>query len=209
LHSTKDFARFDPKSGKRTDLAPLPEGRSSHDAAVLGNQLFVVGGWELGGAGDGKWHDTALVCDLTAEKPAWKETAKPPFMRRALAVAASRGKIYVMGGMDDSNEMSAAVNIYDPQSARWSLGPVLPGKPADDFGASAFGSEKHIFVTNALGTVYRLAEDGQTWEEAAKLQHPRTFHRLLLDSAGSLIVVGGTARGAGKVAQLESLRISK
>ena len=30
-------------------LAPLPEARSSHDAVVIGDKLYVVGGWTLSG----------------------------------------------------------------------------------------------------------------------------------------------------------------
>jgi hypothetical protein len=32
------------------DIAPLPAPRSSHDAVVLGNKLYVVGGWQLNGS---------------------------------------------------------------------------------------------------------------------------------------------------------------
>ena len=38
------FARFDPESNSWEDLPPLPEGRSSLDAAVVGDTLYVVGG---------------------------------------------------------------------------------------------------------------------------------------------------------------------
>ena len=61
LHSTRDFARFDPKSGQWQELAPLPEARSSHDAALVGSRLFVVGGWDLAGEKGGQWHETAYV----------------------------------------------------------------------------------------------------------------------------------------------------
>jgi hypothetical protein len=45
---------------------------------VIGDKLFVVGGWKLDGKGTaGAWHDTALVLDLAAEKPAWKSFPQP------------------------------------------------------------------------------------------------------------------------------------
>ncbi|WP_425616425.1 DUF3386 family protein [Anatilimnocola sp. NA78] len=205
LHSSKDFARFDPKSGKWTDLAPLPTGRSSHDAAVIGDHLYVVGGWELTGEGDGSWHETALVCDLSQAQPEWKETGKPPFMRRALAVAGYRGKLYVLGGMTDSNEMTGAVSVYDPATKTWSEGPALPGKGMETFGPSAFGADHGLFATTGNGTVHRLADDGKTWAKAGELKHPRFFHRLVIADDGGVVAVAGTTRG-GKVLETETVR---
>ncbi len=61
LHSRADFARFDPVTRQWTELAPLPEGRSSLDAAVVGNDLYAVGGWKMSGKGtESVWHDTVL-----------------------------------------------------------------------------------------------------------------------------------------------------
>lgn len=199
LVSTRDFSRFDPATGKWTELTPLPRGRSSHDAALVGDQLFVVGGWELAGEGDGDWHTTALVCDLSLEKLEWKEIAKPEFMRRALAVAGYENKLFVLGGMTDSNEVTQAVSIYDPKSDRWSQGPNLPGSGMATFGPSAFGGDSGLFATVADGTVLRLAKG---WLPVATLKSPRFFHRLVIAEDQSLIVVGGTSR-SGKALAVE------
>jgi N-acetylneuraminic acid mutarotase len=206
LHSQADFARFDPVKGAWQDLAPLPAGRSSHDAALIGSKLYVVGGWQLAGKGDGEWHTTAYVCDLSEPMPQWAEITAPPFKRRALAVAGYAGKLYVMGGMDDSNDMSTGVDIYDPASKTWSRGPKLPGKPMDGFGASAFGTEQGLFAATGSGLICRLSADGKSWEQVGKLNHARMFHRLVADEAGKLLVVGGTSRG-GKVHEVESLEV--
>ncbi|MCU0879509.1 MAG: DUF3386 family protein [Pirellulaceae bacterium] len=206
LHSQADFARFDPLKGGWQDLTPLPAGRSSHDAALIGSKLYVVGGWQLAGKGDGEWHTTAYVCDLSEPMPQWSEITAPPFSRRALAVAGYAGKLYVMGGMDDSNDMSTGVDIYDPASKAWSRGPKLPGKPMDGFGASAFGTEQGLFATTGSGILCRLSPDGKSWEQVGKLNHPRMFHRLVADEAGKLLVVGGTSRG-GKVHEVEALEV--
>jgi N-acetylneuraminic acid mutarotase len=207
LVSMPDFARFDAKSGRWQDLAPLPRGRSSHDAALVGSKLYVVGGWEMDGEGDGDWHNTALVCDLAHSEPQWQEIAKPPFMRRALAVAGYQGKLYAIGGIDDSNETTTDVQIFNPATGAWSKGPALPGEPFEGFGASAFGSERGLFASSRSGAVVRLNGDGQGWSEIAQLNHPRFFHRLLTTGDGRLVVVGGTSRG-GKVAEVEALQLA-
>jgi hypothetical protein len=205
LHSQRDFTCFDPATGKWTELTPMPRGRSSHDAALVGDQLYVVGGWELTGEGDGDWHTTALVCDLSQAKPEWKEIASPPFRRRALAVAGFAGRLYVLGGMTDHNEVTAAVSIYDPKSNQWSEGPALPGKGMDTFGLSAFGGQPGLFATMAEGSLMRLTDDGKSWERVGSLNHPRFFHRLVMADDGQLFAVAGSTRG-GKVLQTEAIR---
>jgi N-acetylneuraminic acid mutarotase len=206
LYSTPDFARFDAKSGQWQALSPLPRGRSSHDAAILGSKVYVVGGWELKGQAGNDWHETAYVCDLADANPQWKEIAKPPFNRRALAVATYAGKVYVIGGMDDSNETTTGTDIYDPQSNAWSKGPAMPGQGFDGFGTSAFGTENGLFATTASGGLYRLSDDGKSWQEVGKLNHPRNFHRLVAADDNTLLVVGGSSKGA-KAAEVEQISI--
>jgi hypothetical protein len=71
LHSTADFVEFDPATNKWTTLTPLPAARSSHNAAVIGDKLYVVGGWRLAGRTPdedktpGHWEPDALVYDFT------------------------------------------------------------------------------------------------------------------------------------------------
>src|SRR5262249_21916885 len=48
-HSFATTACFDPATNKWTDLPDMPEGRSSHDAVVVGDKIIVVGGWDLKG----------------------------------------------------------------------------------------------------------------------------------------------------------------
>lgn len=207
LYSTRDFAKFDPKTGQWQELTPLPQGRSSHDAALFGSKLYVIGGWEMKGKDESNWHDTAWMCDLSQAKPQWQEIAKPAFSRRALAVAAFGGKIYAIGGMDDTGDMTTNVNVYDPQSNAWSKGPKIPGESVEGFGLSAFGTENGLFASCRSGTVYQLSADGDSWKAISKLNHPRMSHRLVAADANRIMVVGGTTR-AGKVSEVESLEVN-
>ena len=45
--SVAENARFNPASGKWQELPALPEPRSSHDVAVIGDRVLVVGGWDM------------------------------------------------------------------------------------------------------------------------------------------------------------------
>jgi N-acetylneuraminic acid mutarotase len=206
LFSTADFAQYDPATGEWTDLAPLPDPRSSHDAAMLGDKLYVFGGWKLEGGGDGKWHDIGCVYDFAAENPKWEPLPKSPFFRRALAVAAYDNKLYVLGGIEDTGNITTKVGVFDPATGKWSEGPALPGEGMDGFGTSAFGTQHGLYATTFAGHVFRLTSGDEAWQAIGMLQHPRFFHRLVAKDDGSLVVVGGTSR-RGKVQEVESFRI--
>ncbi len=116
LHSIDHVARFDPAKMKWESLPPLHAPRSSHDVAVIGDELYVVGGWDLTGkVNDVEWTRDMMVMDLSAQNPTWTSLPQP-FERRALTAAAFDGKLYVIGGMNSKDVVERTVNIYDPQS---------------------------------------------------------------------------------------------
>lgn len=192
LYSVPDFARYDPKTKKWTDLTPLPEARSSHGAVIVGNKLYVVGGWNLQGAAkDARWHTEALVLDLSAEKGEWKTVAKPSFERRAMAATALDGKVYVTGGLTPKGGISKDVDVFDVSSGKWSKGPEIPGIPMNGNGLAACGTEKALYLSGMDGKVYRLNKAKDGWDAVGKLEQPRIHHRLLNPGHGVFIAVGG------------------
>lgn len=208
LESQASFAVYDPAAKAWTELAPLPEGRSSHDAAVLDGKIYVVGGWMLGGESP-VWHKTALVCDLNHEKPTWEEIASPSFKRRALSVAAYQGKIYAIGGMQESGGPTTRVDCYDPASREWTTAPSILGGGMDGFGTSSFANQDSLIVTTMSGSIQRLAADGKSWELVGQMQNPRFFHRELVTSNGDLLIVGGASMETGKVNSFERFKVEK
>src|SRR5690606_9028216 len=101
-HSLASCDRFDPGTGKWEPIPDLPAWRSSHDAAVLGDRIYVVGGWDMKGrGGEPVWHGSALELDLSQESPKWKEIEQP-FHRRAFTLAAFDGKLFAVGGLSDA-----------------------------------------------------------------------------------------------------------
>jgi hypothetical protein len=216
LHSVDEFSRFDPRSNEWRELAPLPEPRSSHDAVVLGDRLYVVGGWELDGPGHGDWHYSAWSFDLTNPDGQWQPLTKPEFARRALAVAHWDGKIVALGGMTDGSEVSSQVDIYDPATREWTAGPELaagepdPDSPHGDisgFGISAWNLGGKLYVSGMSGVVYQLSDDGSAWLEVAELKTPRFFHRLLPGPDGSLLAVGGASFVSGHLDDTEQVML--
>lgn len=209
LQSQALVAKFDPKTKKWTKLPELPEPRSSHDAAMLGSKLYVVGGWKLHGEKKSTWHKTAWVMDLAAKSPKWEAVPAPPFQRRALALAAYQGKLYVMGGMRRKGGPTTRVDIYDPATNKWTQGPKLQGKPFEGFGCSAFAVNGRLYTSTIHGMLQQLSPDGKAWKTVRKLERARFFHRMLPLNNRSLLFVGGASMSVGKFAEIDVVPVKK
>jgi hypothetical protein len=206
IHSVAEFAQYDPETSRWTALAPLPSARSSHNAAVIGDKLYVVGGWRLEGKSPGTWDPAVLAFDFTKPQSGWQKLPHLEFKRRALAAGVWKGKLVALGGMDETNKISMRVDFFDPQSGRWEKGPKLPGAGMAGFGASAWNLDGNLYVCGLGGVLYRLNDAGSEWEEAGLLATPRFFHQLVPGPDGGLMVVGG-ASPDGHLATIERVVI--
>lgn len=207
LWSQSSVASFDPATDQWQELPALPEPRSSFDAVVLGDQIFVVGGWAMRGDGEATWLETAHSLDLSAEPLQWKPIPEPPFQRRALSVAALDGKVFAIGGMQEDGGPTTRVDIFDTQSRTWSRGPDLVGEGMDGFGSSSFATGGRLYVTTYNGTVQRLSGDGDRWEVLYQLERERFFHRLLAINENQLLTVGGANMSSGKFDELDVIEV--
>ncbi len=211
LVSQNIFARYDIAKNVWENLASLPEGRSTHDAIIVGDKLYVGGGWDLNGdplnddPNAAKWQDTLLVLDLNQPDAQWQNIPQP-FIRRAIAMAAIGSKIYFIGGMTSDNYTSRAVDIYDTANGIWSKGLDLPPSTMNGFGFAAIGVGDKIYTSGFSGKLLSLSADGIKWKVAGELKQPRFFHRLILLNDGNLLAIGGES-SQGKLRGAEILSI--
>lgn len=204
-HSLADVAYFDPSSRSWNALPALPEPRSSHDVAVIGRTLYVVGGWTLDGSmtkAQG-WPRTTLALDLENVSAGWTSTPQP-FARRALIAAVHDGKLYAIGGFDADNRPSRRVDIFDPATQTWSRGPGLPGDAMNGFAPAACVQDNALYVSVGDGTLYRLDDEDNTWEAVAT-GTPRIVHRLA-PFGSKILIIGGASEG-GNLDLIESVSI--
>jgi len=188
-------AAYDPAAGKWADLEPLPEPRSSHDAAVVGDTLYVFGGWRLNGPdGRSEWLDHGWRLDLAKPGAKWQKVEQP-FQRRALTAAAHGGKVYVVGGLNPKSETELTVNVYDPKAGTWAEGPPLPGEKSNGFTPASAVAGGRLYVTPADGKLYRLADKGDRWDQAGQVREPRFVARMVAAPDGRLVVIAGAAPG--------------
>jgi N-acetylneuraminic acid mutarotase len=166
---------------------------------VVGDTLYVVGGWNLQGEEQTVWHDHALSIDLRDPDAAWVKIPTP-FKRRALSVGHQGEKLYVVGGMQEKGGPTRKVSVYDIDQQEWSEGPDLPtGGTMEGFGSSCFNIGGRLVVSTYSGNVLRLADAADDWKKIGELETGRFFHRLLPYSGDKFVIVGGANMEIGKL----------
>lgn len=210
VRSIAEAACFDPARGAWSDLPSLPDPRSSHDAIVVGDVAYVVGGWKLEGAArGGAFHDTMLALDLAHPERGWRE-AEVPFARRGLGIAAIGARLIVVGGMEASGDVSRRVDVLELPTGAWSRGPDVPG---DAFGVAVVGEGDRVVASGRDGAVHALPVGDAlgSWEPVGSLAFPRFFHRLVVRAPGEVLALGGI-RGmtdAPRTAHIESVVLGR
>lgn len=200
--SQTSVARYDVKAKKWEEITPLPEPRSSHDAAVLGDKLYVFGGWSLGNEKP-VWYEHGLVMDLSCAALKW-ETVKQPIQRRALTMAAFDDKVYVIGGLNPEGEIELITDIFDPKTAKWTQGPAVPGPQMNGFTPASVVVDGKLYLSGSDGRVFRLAEKKNAWEVVGKLEQSRFVHRAVPAGKDKFLAIGGASK-QGNVALTEAV----
>ena len=185
MRAIADCARYSPETGAWTAMAPMPEARSSFDAAVARDRVYFVGGWQLAGAAEStSFGRTTMVL----EGETWRALPQP-FTRRGLAVAATSRRVVAIGGLEPgSRSPTRAVSILDLEREQWASGPELPAEP---FGVAAVGVGDSVYASGRDGVVWRLRDGQSRWERVASMAEGRFFHRLVSLDEGSLVALGG------------------
>ena len=191
ISSTASVQRFDPKTKKWSDLPDLPAPRSSHDAAIVGDTLVVIGGWAMAAGKGPEWVSDTLTLNLTDPKAKWV-SVKQPFVRRALSVAAVDGKVYAVGGLLESGGTDHSVSVFDPKSGKWSESVKLPGGRMNAFTPAVIAAGGKLYANPADGDLYRLA--GDKWEHVTAVKAARYVHRMVPLPGGKLLVIGGASK---------------
>ena len=148
---------FDPATLTVTAGPAAPSARNSAAAAVIGGELYVVGGRVVN---DGNRATTEVFNPTTGK---WRTRAPMPNAQGGIAAAALGGKLYVFGG-EFFGAAGSGVHteswVYDPNSDAWRAIPSMP-VPRHGLGAVTIGDE--IFVVagasqaGADGTSNRLS----------------------------------------------------
>lgn len=211
LVSLDEYKCWDDESSSWKSLKSMPKGRSSHEAVVAGNTLYVAGGWYLNGdSEDAEWFSEMYSIDLSSDDAQW-ETHPQPFVKRAIASGVSGDSIIFVGGMDEYDNVSDTVDIYNIKAGTWIKGPQVPQTPDNrmkSFGAAAASHNGFLYLSDHSGNIYKLSSTHSEWEKVGALENPRFFHRIEFDTHGELIVVGGASRQLGQFNSIEFVSLT-
>ena len=184
-------------------LPLMPDGRAAAAAAIAAGRLYVVGGRN----GRRLLAKDAFVLELGS--PRWVRI-HGPMPREHLAAAASRNRVYAIGGRTaglDSN--TTAFEVYDADARRWRALAALPGARGGT-GAAAIGG-RIVSVGGeepggTIKTVFAYDVGARRWAQLADLPTPR--HGLGVVAADGRVwaVAGGPVPGLTVSGAIESLK---
>jgi N-acetylneuraminic acid mutarotase len=213
LRSRDSFDRFDFETKSWSPYPPLPQPRSSFDAVVIGDKVYVVGGWNLQSEAEPVWCEEAYEYDLSSGSAgSWRKLPRPPFQRRALAAGEYNGELFVIGGMDSDGSISTSVNIFNAQTQRWRDGIDLPNSNRmEGFGVACAKVDGNLIVATHSGRIYRFDAAQNNWQMIEQLDDSRFFSRLVPIREKRFAIIGGASMVSGKfvdvhVGKVNSLR---
>jgi non-specific serine/threonine protein kinase len=193
------------RAGKWVRLPSLNQPRAAAAAAVVGDQIVV-----MGGQANGRLVRTTEVFD--GER--WTRGADIPTPREHLAAASDGQFVYAVGGRAlSSDKNSAALERYDPARDRWER---LRNMPTARGGLAAAVAEGQLFAvggeqpTSVLGTVEAYRFSTNSWAKGPSMRTPR--HGSTLAAVGSaLYSIGGSTHPghASATAAAELLRLAR
>lgn len=165
---------YDPTTDTWTRRASKPQPVRNIAAAVLGDRIYVPGGY------DAMDQAIATVEVYDPQTDAWSQVAPLPTPLFAYAIAALDGKLYLFGGHNGMHYLDT-VFIYDPASDTWTMG--TPMSERRGFCAAAVVGER-VYVLggydeqteSALCEVYEPAKEGSgedPWTRLAPMRMGR------------------------------------
>jgi Kelch motif len=185
-------------TNKWVDGPPVRHPRAAGGAAVVGDEIVVVGG-RVGNPGQ-------LVTQTEVyDGTSWRDAADIPLPGDHLAVTADWSYLYAVGGRKfsaDSN--TVAVQRYDPKADRWT---ALTPTPEPVSGAGAAIVDGRLIVvggeapTSVCGAVQAYDLTVSTWTTLPSLDPGR--HGLGVTAIGNTLYAVGGATKAGYTASTD------
>jgi Kelch motif/Galactose oxidase, central domain len=202
--SSRDLLLLDVDGDEWSRGPDLPGPRNHAALVALGGALYLVGGFTTGLDGA-----TAEVWRLDDPDGDWVEVASMDTARGALGAVAVDGRLFAIGGVDESGRDLATTEWFDPEADAWAPGPDLAR------------TRQHVGVAVRRGVVFAIGgrspnldsvervrfrggEPDAEWEAAPTLEFSRSGHGAA--TVGGTVCTAGGEEEAGTIAPIECLR---
>ena len=178
---TDTVGAYDPTTDTWRDLPAMPAPRHHGMAAVVGDRLFMIGGYSISG-----FDPTSTMWELVDGE--WVDRAPIPVPVGAGAAVELDGLIYVVGGTPQGAFFS-----YDPEADTWEH-LVDPSLQREHLAAVALDGEIWALAGRWEGEIFDSTEifdaSSGEWRSGPSFNDPRSgFGATVID--GSIYAVGG------------------
>ena len=176
--------RYDTRTGKIAEMAPLPTPRRNASSALWGGKIYVIGGSTVGDS-----HEVGTVEIYDIKTDTWAQGATMPTPREC-ALAVKDGVIYVAGGYDGAKAVTT-VEAYDTASDTWRTLPSLP-VPTSAHHVAVSGDLLLMFGDYAqLDRVGAYSLKTGTYTPLTQTGYQPSRHNAVVVLAGTVYVIGG------------------
>jgi len=179
-----------------SNAAPMPTPRTEVAATIIGDNIYVVGGFD----NSGKVLDTVEVYNI--KNDSWKTVVSLPQPLHHTAASSFNDKIYVVGGYTNNKWIpSDKLFIYDPNNSTWTEGSPMP---------VARGALTIVFIDEILYAIGGEGESGvmniseaynsktNNWISKSPMPTPR-HHVASAVVDGNIYVIGGRVHGVSSI----------
>src|ERR687895_295152 len=183
-----------------TDGAPMPTPRTEVTAAVLEDDIYVIGGFDESG------QVTDIVEVYNIANNTWSKAAAPlPVPLHHTAAASYNGKIYVVGGYTAPWSPSNKLFIYEPVQNSWQEGRPMP---------TARGALNVNFINGTLyaigGSSDRPLNSNEAYDPSSDTWTSKALMPTARHHAGSVVVDGKIFVIGGRISgSLENISVNE
>ena len=170
----------------------LPEPRAGMGAVTYAGNLYLIGG-ETG---------TGISNDVLVYNPtqkSWSELAGKPTPVKDVQAVLLGERIYVPGGKQDQNQVSAVLEVYNPRQNEWEKRAALP-EAVSAYALTAYEGKLYLFGgwngQHYSKSVFRYDPELDRWEKQTDLPEVRGF-AAAVSQEGNIMIIGGRNEATG------------
>lgn len=185
--------QYDPLTNTYSEKAKMPKTSEYGSACAIDGFIYVIGGqYEYTSSGYTKYEILNKNQRYDPVTDTWTELSTMPTERSSLTSSVVDGKIYCIGGKNDSNSTIRANECYDPITNTWTTKKSFGAYSVITKTSEVHGENIYVFggsTATALNTLaYNTVTD--SWTNKSSIDKYRNY--LCSASAnGKIYVIGG------------------